>query len=200
MEFLCALLLHSSAGHSIAAAAAAAPGRASGVRAPIPGSADIIDMVDDDDVDVEAAAAAAGSSYHRQQQQQMLEHYQQAARQRQSERDHAQDPDLAAALAATAASDTAAAAAGAGDGSADASLDLPEGINLEEARMLEAAMLGIPYQGRIPDFSAAPPPAAAAAAALSPGTRERRNLQAEQDAAYEESLALDRCVTDTQLL
>lgn len=31
-------------------------------------------------------------------------------------------------------------------------MDLPEGINVEEARMLEAAMLGIPYQGRIPDF------------------------------------------------
>lgn len=32
-------------------------------------------------------------------------------------------------------------------------IELPEGIDTEEARMLEAAMLGIPYQGRIPDFS-----------------------------------------------
>ena len=34
--------------------------------------------------------------------------------------------------------------------------DLPEGVDaseVEEARMLEAALLGVPYQGRMPDFS-----------------------------------------------
>ena len=35
-------------------------------------------------------------------------------------------------------------------------MELPEGVDaseVEEARMLEAALLGVPYQGRIPDFS-----------------------------------------------
>jgi hypothetical protein len=49
-------------------------------------------------------------------------------------------------------------------------------------------MLGIPYAGRIPDFSAAP----AAATPLSPGTLEQHAIRREQDQAYEESLALDR--------
>lgn len=86
-----------------------------------------------------------------------------------------------------------AAAAGAG-ADPDVPLDLPEGINLEEARMLEAAMLGIPYAGRIPDFSAAPAPAAP----LSPGTLEQHAIRREQDQAYEESLALDRWVGGRQ--
>lgn len=67
-------------------------------------------------------------------------------------------------------------------------LDLPEGINVEEARMLEAAMLGIPYQGRIPDFSQPRVPAATA----SPETVAQRFLIEEQDQAFEESLAADR--------
>ena len=33
-------------------------------------------------------------------------------------------------------------------GAAEALPEMPEGINLEEARMLEAAMLGVPYQAR----------------------------------------------------
>ena len=34
--------------------------------------------------------------------------------------------------------------------------ELPEGVDaseVEEARMLEAALLGVPYRGRVPDFS-----------------------------------------------
>lgn len=104
-------------------------------------------------------------------------------------------PRLGAAAAAAAAGggpshglvDAAVGGAGVG-GEPDVPLDLPEGINLEEARMLEAAMLGIPYAGRIPDFSAAPAPAAP----LSPGTLEQHAIRREQDQAYEESLALDR--------
>jgi hypothetical protein len=164
------------------------------------------------------AAALPGDEYgslHRQQQQQMLEHYQQLARQREAAAFAAPprpapraaaaaageddipdliDDEAAAAEAAADAADAAAAAAavtGIAVGG-DEPLDLPEGINLEEARMLEAAMLGIPYQGRMPDFSNAAA-AAAAGPPLSPGAMEQRSLRAEQDAAYEESLALDRC-------
>jgi hypothetical protein len=163
------------------------------------------------------AAALPGDEYgsmHRRQQQQMLEHYQ-LARQREAAAFAAPPPPLARraaaavagedgveaiddeAAAAEAAADAAdaAAAAAAVTGVAvggDEPLDLPEGINLEEARMLEAAMLGIPYQGRMPDFSAEAA-AAAAGPPLSPGAMEQRSLRAEQDAAYEESLALDRC-------
>ena len=42
------------------------------------------------------------------------------------------------------------------EGNAWGILDLPEGVDegmYEEARMLEAAMLGVPYEGRMPDFS-----------------------------------------------
>jgi hypothetical protein len=165
------------------------------------------------------AAALPGDEYgslHRRQQQQMLEHYQQLARQREAaafaappqpvrraaaavageDSPEGIDDEAAAAEAAADAVDAAAAAAavtGVGVGG-DEPLDLPEGINLEEARMLEAAMLGIPYQGRMPDFSNAAAAAAAAGPPLSPGAMEQRSLRAEQDAAYEESLALDRCV------
>ncbi len=76
------------------------------------------------------------------------------------------------------------------------SLDLPDGINVEEARMLEAAMLGVPYSGRMPDFAreAAEREAreVAGLAAVDPNVAEQRLLVSEQDAAYEESLALDR--------
>lgn len=164
---------------------------------------------DDDGGDLLAAAraaaglgvAGAGSSYHQQQQQHMLAHYQQLARQQQERQDFVDDPDAAAAIAIARAAEQAEAAAAGGANSAagpaavngaapDVPLDLPDGINLEEARMLEAAMWGVPYQGRMPDFNAT----AAAAEQLSPGVVERRSLQAEQDAAYEESLALDRYV------
>lgn len=173
-----------------------------------------MDAYDDD-----GFAAAAGEQYgslHRRQQEQMLQHYQQLARQREAAaaappiRQRAaaaaagdaaagvDDDEAAAAEAAADAADAAAAAAavtGVAVEDDEAPLDLPEGINLEEARMLEAAMLGIPYQGRMPDFSNAA--AAAAGPPLSPGAMEQRSLRAEQDAAYEESLALDRCAALT---
>ena len=52
-------------------------------------------------------------------------------------------------------------------------------------RMLEAAMLGIPYEGRIPDFAAQPsrpyvPPSSESLAG--------RSVRQEQDWAYEQSL------------
>eukprot|EP00873_Tetraselmis_striata_P022549 jgi/Tetstr1/442813/TSEL_030897.t1 len=65
--------------------------------------------------------------------------------------------------------------------------DLPDGINLEEARMLEAAMLGTVYTGRMPDFSNLPPEVPA-----DPAVMEQRLLREEQDAAYHASLAADR--------
>jgi hypothetical protein len=169
-------------------------------------------------------AAPLGEQYgslHRRQQEQMLQHYQRLARQREAadiaaataaaaapppRRQAAaaaaagdgfageDDDEAAAAEAAADAADAAAAAAAVTGVADDVPLDLPEGINLEEARMLEAAMLGIPYQGRMPDFSNAAAAAAAAGPPLSPGAMEQRSLRAEQDAAYEESLALDRCV------
>jgi hypothetical protein len=170
-----------------------------------------MDALDDD------FAAPPGEQYgslHRRQQEQMLQHYQQLARQREAAAAAAPPPppprrrpaaaagdgdeiddEAAAAEAAADAADAAAAAAAVTGVAVDhdeVPLDLPEGINLEEARMLEAAMLGIPYQGRMPDFSNAAA-AAAAGPPLSPGAFEQRSLRAEQDAAYEESLALDRC-------
>lgn len=102
----------------------------------------------------------------------MLEHYGQLAQQRAAER--------------------AAAAFGAPPGT---SLEeLPDGVDLEEAAMLEAAMLGVPYTGRLPAFGRAGPSTGTSlgGAPPSPGAMEQRSLRAEQDAAYEESLALDR--------
>jgi hypothetical protein len=148
---------------------------------------------DDDDADLRAVAAAMREgnldSYHRRQQQQLLAHYQaQAAGQLFGGGGDLQQQQPAGAGEGGEGPGGAAAAAGVRD---EPPLDLPDGINVEEARMLEAAMLGVPYAGRIPDFTAA-----AAAAPLSPGAMEQRSLRQEQDAAYEESLALDRCVCD----
>jgi len=63
--------------------------------------------------------------------------------------------------------------------------------------MLEAAMLGIPYAGRIPDWGAEAAAAATraartVAAAADPGAVAARALVQEQDAAYQASLAADR--------
>lgn len=171
------------------------------------------DAADDDLAAIAAAAAADGmgpaddvASYHRRQQEELLAMYQrQAARQQGMVAATAAAHGPAAAAAeehlegGLSAEQEGLAVAGAGLGGAAAAagvagfveeepLDLPAGINLEEARMLEAAMLGIPYAGRIPDFSAAP----AAAAPRSPGALEQQSIRQEQDQAYEESLALDR--------
>jgi hypothetical protein len=83
-----------------------------------------------------------------------------------------------------------------GAGGHDSGLpDMPAGVDLEEARMLEAAMLGIPYAGRLPDFGvngAAPPGGGGfgggAAQPLSPGVRHTRALREEQDWAFQASL------------
>lgn len=70
--------------------------------------------------------------------------------------------------------------------------DLPAGVSsaeMEEARMLEAALLGVPYEGRMPDFSQRNGQPSEPA---DPSVREGRSLRWEQDRAYEESLAADR--------
>lgn len=70
---------------------------------------------------------------------------------------------------------------------------LPDDVNLEEQRMLMAALTGQEYQGNIPDFRTDPRYSAAArAATLSPGAQARQMLREEQDAAYYESLAADK--------
>lgn len=81
-------------------------------------------------------------------------------------------------------------------GGRDAGLpDMPAGVDVEEARMMEAVMLGIPYTGRMPDFAANAGAAAgdfgdggADGQPLSPGMRRTRALREEQDWAYQESL------------
>lgn len=165
-----------------------------------PSGIESMDLADDD---MAAVAAAVGqepgsdvSSFHRRQQEELLAMYQrQAAQQHPAALQHpaaaaAADAfaDLDAEQQGLAAVGVALPRGGAAAAAVDEPLDLPAGINLEEARMLEAAMLGIPYAGRLPDFSAAP----AAATPLSPGTLEQHAIRREQDQAYEESLALDR--------
>ncbi len=88
---------------------------------------------------------------------------------------------------------------GGGGGPSAGVTDLPMGVDaheLEEARMLEAALLGVPYQGRIPDFSNRP--ARAASSVQVPGLSETRDLRWEQDRDYEESLAADRWVKESR--
>ena len=53
-------------------------------------------------------------------------------------------------------------------------------------RMLEAAMLGIPYEGRMPDFAAQP--ARPDQQPTSPGAVAGRAVRQEQDHAYQQSL------------
>lgn len=60
---------------------------------------------------------------------------------------------------------------------------LPDGINVEEAKMLEAAFLGIPYEGPVQHSNPQP---------VSPTSIALQNLRQEQDEAYEESLRADR--------
>jgi len=66
---------------------------------------------------------------------------------------------------------------------------LPDDINLEEQKMLLAAMTGEVYRGRIPNFATDP---RYRAVQLSPGAQARQTLRQEQDAAYHESLELDK--------
>lgn len=72
---------------------------------------------------------------------------------------------------------------------APAGVSLPEDVNVEEQRMLLAALLGEPYDGTLPDFSKntyAPPKG------LSVSARERLSLLKEQDTEYYESLVADQ--------
>lgn len=61
--------------------------------------------------------------------------------------------------------------------------DLLSRADREEAAMLEAVMLGVPYRGDVGRRPDIPP---------SPSTIHRQSLRNEQDEAYEASLALDR--------
>ena len=63
-------------------------------------------------------------------------------------------------------------------------IQLPDGINEEEARMLEAAMFGVPYAGKIPDFSNV--------ASVSGEVMEQRRINRNIDDAYAKSLRADR--------
>ena len=76
-------------------------------------------------------------------------------------------------------------------------LYLVQGLDLEEARMLEAAMLGIPYAGRIPDFANMQQQGnggygggggGGGGGVVDPNLQEQRMLQQEQNAAFEQSL------------
>mmetsp|Transcript_12266 Transcript_12266/g.36862 ORF Transcript_12266/g.36862 Transcript_12266/m.36862 type:complete len:466 (+) Transcript_12266:280-1677(+) len=78
--------------------------------------------------------------------------------------------------------------------------EMPAGVDVEEARMLEAAMLGIPYTGRM-DFSGGASNGGFAGGGasgiedgqpLSPGVRAQRLIRQEQNDAYQESLRADR--------
>jgi len=66
---------------------------------------------------------------------------------------------------------------------------LPDDVDLEEQKMLLAAMTGEMYRGRIPNFDTDP---RYRPVQLSPGAQARENLRQEQDAAYYESLELDK--------
>ena len=67
-------------------------------------------------------------------------------------------------------------------------LSLPD-VNLEEQKMLLAAMTGQAYEGDIPDFSNYAP---YMPKPMSPGAMARQMLRDEQDMAFQESLELDR--------
>ncbi|GAB4814648.1 hypothetical protein N2152v2_001694 [Parachlorella kessleri] len=75
-----------------------------------------------------------------------------------------------------------------GDINVDIPMDLPDDVDLEEQRMLLAALTGGAYEGQLPDFGNDP---RYRARALSPGAQERQTLRQEQDAAYYESLQAD---------
>ncbi|EFN59802.1 hypothetical protein CHLNCDRAFT_133523 [Chlorella variabilis] len=67
--------------------------------------------------------------------------------------------------------------------------ELPADVNLEEQRMLMAAIQGGGYEGEIPDFAHDP---RYQPRIMSPGAQAREDLRQEQDAAYYESLRADR--------
>lgn len=83
---------------------------------------------------------------------------------------------------------------------------MPEGVDVEEARMLEAAMLGIPYTGRMPDFVngggfggggfGGGVGGGGGGEPVSPGVQAHRAIREEQDWAYQESLQVLLVVTN----
>lgn len=66
---------------------------------------------------------------------------------------------------------------------------LPDDVNLEEQRMLMAAIQGGGYEGELPDFGSDP---RYQPRVMSPGAQARESLRAEQDYAYYESLRADK--------
>ncbi|KXZ49719.1 hypothetical protein GPECTOR_20g576 [Gonium pectorale] len=111
----------------------------------------------------------------------------------------------AAAAAAAAAGDMGAAAPAAEGRGGDSWADDHEALGmsraeLEEARMMEAALLGIPYEGPPPSMVARGGGVAGGGGGrggseereVSPELLEHRELRWDQDRAYEESLAADR--------
>ena len=95
-----------------------------------------------------------------------------------------------AAAAAAAAAAGAAARRRSGPGFGSPQPDLPADVNVEEARMLEAAMLGVPYEPPPHRRWVPPPPPTSAHLAA-------RALRDEQDDAYEASLAEDRAKAES---
>mmetsp|Transcript_22621 Transcript_22621/g.31530 ORF Transcript_22621/g.31530 Transcript_22621/m.31530 type:complete len:453 (-) Transcript_22621:202-1560(-) len=72
---------------------------------------------------------------------------------------------------------------------------LPVGVDAEEAAMLEAVMLGVPYTGTLPDFSQPQigrRNQGTGAAEVSPGVEMSRMIREEQDFALQQSLDEDR--------
>ena len=88
--------------------------------------------------------------------------------------------------------------AGSGSGRRAADEELPDGVTAaerEEARMLEAAMLGVAYEGPVPDGSGGGGLGVSGygvGAAPSAEVAEARLIRSDTDWAYEESLRLDR--------
>ena len=85
-----------------------------------------------------------------------------------------------------------AAAAVVGDRTVDVQEDvvLPEGVNAEEAKMLEAAMFGIPYQGPMPQTSTFRD--TISSSSMTPEMRAQRQIRMEQDRAFHASLKADQ--------
>ncbi|UPR00899.1 UBX domain-containing protein [Chloropicon primus] len=67
---------------------------------------------------------------------------------------------------------------------------LPDGVNAEEAKMLEAAMFGIPYQGPVPQ--AATYRDTISSSTMNPEMRAQRQIRMEQDRAFHASLRADQ--------
>jgi hypothetical protein len=72
---------------------------------------------------------------------------------------------------------------------------LPEGVNAEEAKMLEAAMFGIPYQGPVPQANNTNHAAfrdTISSSSITPEMRAQRRIRMEQDRDFYASLKLDQ--------